>query len=92
MSAPLRLALRARFQRYMEEGLSGRAVALRRELSPATGARWAHLVRAKGQGPRAKGHAAPAPQEGQACALLWGSALSGKTGLSRAGRSHSVDE
>ena len=39
MSAPLPDALRARFQRYIEEGLSGRAAALRLKLSPATGAR-----------------------------------------------------
>lgn len=55
MSAPLPMALRARFQRYIEEGLSGRAAALRLKLSPATGARWAHSV-------RARGHANPAPQ------------------------------
>ena len=39
MAAPLPDALRARFQRYIEEGLSGRAAALRLKLSPATGAR-----------------------------------------------------
>jgi transposase len=55
MSAPLPLALRARFQRYIEEGLSGRAAALRLKLSAATGARWAHSV-------RTKGHVDPAPQ------------------------------
>ena len=38
MSAPLPDALRARFQGYIEEGLSGRAAALRLKLSPATGA------------------------------------------------------
>ena len=43
MSAPLPLALRARFQRYIEEGLSGRAAALRLKVAaerlhqPATG-------------------------------------------------------
>lgn len=55
MSAPLPMALRSRFQRLIEEGLSGRAAALRLKLSPATGARWAHLV-------RTKDHAEPAPQ------------------------------
>ena len=55
MSAPLSLALRSRFQRLIEEGLSGRAAALRLKLSPATGARWAHQV-------RTKGHAKPDPQ------------------------------
>lgn len=55
MSAPLPLALRARFQRYIEEGLSGRAAALRLKLSPATGARWARQLRTTGQ-------ASPAPQ------------------------------
>ena len=59
-------ALRTRFQRYIEEGLSGRAAALRLRLSPATGARWARQVRTKGhaeparQGPpRGKGKLAP---------------------------------
>ena len=55
MSAPLPAALRKRFQRYIEEGLSGRAAALRLKVSPATGARWARQV-------RTKGHAGPAPQ------------------------------
>ena len=55
MSAPLPLALRLRFRRCIEEGLSGRAAALRLKLSPATGARWAHQV-------RIKGHAEAAPQ------------------------------
>jgi len=49
MSAPLPSALRARFQRYIEEGLSGRAVALRLKLSPATGARWSLSIRRTGQ-------------------------------------------
>ena len=44
MSAPLPSALRARFQGYIEEGLSGRAAALRLKLSPATGARWRHQI------------------------------------------------
>jgi len=55
MSAPLPLALRTRFQKLIEEGLSGRAAALRLKLSAATGARWALQV-------RRKGNAAPAPQ------------------------------
>jgi len=45
MSAPLPSALRARFQEYIEDGLSGRAAALRLKLSAATGARWARQVR-----------------------------------------------
>ncbi|WP_217805733.1 IS630 family transposase, partial [Roseovarius sp. A-2] len=49
MSAPLPDALRARFQRYIEEGLSGRAAALRLKLSPATGARWALAIRRTGR-------------------------------------------
>jgi len=49
VSAPLPLALRARFQKLIEEGLSGRAAALRLKLSPATGARWALSIRRTGQ-------------------------------------------
>jgi len=66
MSAPLPAALRARFQKLIEEGLSGRAAALRLKLSPATGARWARQVSTRGdagpapQGPpRGKGKLAP---------------------------------
>lgn len=55
MSAPLPLALRARFHRLIEEGLSARAAALRLKLSPATGARWGHQIRTTGR-------AEPAPQ------------------------------
>ena len=55
MSAPLPNALRARFQQYIEEGLSGRAAALLLKLSPATGARWGRAI-------RTYGHADPAPQ------------------------------
>jgi len=40
MSGPLPDALRARFQKLIEEGLSGRAAALRLKLSPTTEARW----------------------------------------------------
>jgi transposase len=39
----------------IEEGLSGRAAALRLKLSPATGARWARQL-------KIRGHAEPAPQ------------------------------
>ena len=69
MSAPLPSALRVRFQRYIEEGLSGRAAAARLKLSPATGARWARLVRTIGdaraapQG-RPRGHGKLAPHRG----------------------------
>jgi transposase len=55
MSAPLPSALRGRFQRYIEEGLSGRAAALRLKVSPATGARWVHQI-------TPLGHVEPAPQ------------------------------
>jgi transposase len=55
MSAPLPEALRARFKRLIEEGLSGRAAALRLKLSPATGARWSLAIQRTGQ-------ALPAPQ------------------------------
>lgn len=48
MSAPLPDALRARFQKLVEEGLSGRAAALRLKLSPATGARWGLSIRRTG--------------------------------------------
>ena len=59
MSAPLPSALRARFQHYIEDGLSGRAAALRLKISPATGARWAQAL-------RTRGHTDPAPQ-GRPC-------------------------
>lgn len=49
MSAPLPDALRVRFQRLIEEGLSGRAAALRLKVSPATGARWAFSIPRTGQ-------------------------------------------
>ena len=49
MSAPLPYALRARFQRYIEEGLSGRAAVLILKLSPAMGARWALAIRRPGR-------------------------------------------
>lgn len=49
MSAPLPDALQARFQMLIEEGLSGRAAALRLRLSPATGARWGLAIRRTGQ-------------------------------------------
>ena len=50
MSAPLPQAPRDRFQRLIEEGLSGRAAARRLQVSPATGARWAHAIRIKRSG------------------------------------------
>ncbi len=66
MSAPLPSALRARFQQYIEEGLSGRAAAARLKLSPATGSRWARAIVTRGcaeparQGrPPGKGKLAP---------------------------------
>ncbi|AVO37337.1 transposase [Pukyongiella litopenaei] len=66
MSAPLPEALRARFKRLIEDGLSGRAAALRLTLSPATGARWARSIRRTGQArvapqgrPRGKGKLDP---------------------------------
>jgi transposase len=49
MSAPLPYALRARFQRYSEEGLSGRAAVLILKISPAMGARWALAIRLPGR-------------------------------------------
>jgi transposase len=55
MSGPLPMALRSRFQQYIEEGMSGRAAARRLKLSPATGVRWACLVRTRGD-------VKPAPQ------------------------------
>ena len=45
MPAPLSLDLRRRFQRYIEDGLSGRESARRLMISPATGARLAGRVR-----------------------------------------------
>ncbi len=48
MPAPLPSALRARFQKLIEEGLSGRAAALRLQVSPATGARWRLAIRQRG--------------------------------------------
>ena len=62
MSAPSPEAVRARFQTLIEEGLSGRAAALRLKLSPATGARWGLSIRRTGRArvarqgrPRGKG-------------------------------------
>ena len=49
MAAPLPDALRTRFQRLIEEGLIGRAAALRLKVSPATGARWGLAIRRTGQ-------------------------------------------
>lgn len=47
MSAQLPCALRTRFQKLIEEGLSGRAAALRLKLSASTGTRWARSVRTR---------------------------------------------
>ena len=62
MSAPLPEAVRAQLQTLIEEGLSGRAAALRLKLSPATGARWGLSIRRTGRAraarqgrPRGKG-------------------------------------
>ena len=66
MSAPLPDALRARFQKLVEEWLSGRAAALRLNLSPATGSRWGLATRRTGEAraapqgrPRGKGKLDP---------------------------------
>jgi transposase len=66
MSAPLPYALCARFQRYIEEGLSGRAAVLILKISPAMGARWALAIRRPGRAeaapqgrPRGKGKLDP---------------------------------
>jgi transposase len=66
MSAALPDALRARFQHYIEEGLSGRAAARRLRLSAATGARWAQAIRTRGRAdpgpqgrPRGRGKLVP---------------------------------
>ncbi len=56
MSAALPMALRARFQEYVEEGLSGRAAAARLKLSAATGVRWLRKMREQGNvAPAAQG-------------------------------------
>ena len=66
MSAALPMALRARFQEYVEEGLSGRAAAACLKLSAATGVRWLGRIRERGdvtpdvQG-RPRGHGKLAP-------------------------------
>ncbi len=69
MPAALPSALRARFQQYIEEGLSGRAAAARLKISAAsiaTGVRWHRKVRETGsiepelQG-RPRGHGKLAP-------------------------------
>lgn len=66
MSAPLPDALRARFQKLIEDGSSGRGAARRLKLSPATGSRWARAIRTTGcalPGPqgRPKGNGKLAP-------------------------------
>lgn len=55
MSAPMPTELRDRFVSLLNEGLSGRAAALRLKLSPATGSRWGHSW-------RTTGNVEPAPQ------------------------------
>ncbi len=66
MPAALPSALRARFQQYIEEGLSGRAAAARLKISAATGVRWQRKLRETGsiepelQG-RPRGHGKLAP-------------------------------
>ena len=49
MSAPLPDALWAGFQKFLEDGLGGRAAALRLKLSPTTEARWSLAIRRTGQ-------------------------------------------
>jgi transposase len=66
MSAALPRALRARFEEYIIEGLSGRFAVARLKLSAATGVRWLRRLREQGdtspdlQG-RPKGHGKLAP-------------------------------
>lgn len=48
MPAALPMALRARFQEYIREGLSGRAAAARLKVSAATGVRWLRRIREQG--------------------------------------------
>ena len=48
MPAPLPSALRARFEEYIAEGLSGRAAAARLKLSAATGVRWTRKLHETG--------------------------------------------
>ena len=48
MPAPLPKALRDRFARLIEEGLSGREASRRLQLSAATGARWSQQIRKSG--------------------------------------------
>ena len=57
MPAALPMALRARFQDYITEGLSGRAAASRLKVSAATGVRWLRKIRERGEiAPEAQGH------------------------------------
>ncbi len=49
MSNLLPQVLRARLHRPFEEGGSGRAAALRRKVSPATGGAWGQMIRRTGQ-------------------------------------------
>lgn len=53
------MALRARFQDDITEGLSGRAAASRLKVSAATGVRWPHKIRARERKSRLKRKDAP---------------------------------
>lgn len=66
MSAPLPSALRARFQRYIEEGLSGRAAALRLKVSPGAPARSAMGACDPAEGVRGGCTAGSTERQGQA--------------------------
>jgi len=66
MSGPLPDALRARFQQYIEEGLSGRAAALRLKLSPGASARSAMGACDPADGLGGGRSAGPAKRPGQA--------------------------
>ena len=68
MPAPLPSALRTRFEKYIAEGLSGRAAAARLKLSAATGVRWKRKLRETGSiapAPRGrpKGHGKLVPHQ-----------------------------
>ncbi len=68
MPAPLPSALRARFEEYIAEGLSGRAAAARLKLSAATGVRWKRKLHETGAiepAPRGRprGHGKLAPHQ-----------------------------
>ena len=78
MPAPLPSALRARFEEYIAEGLSGRAAAARLKLSAATGVRWKRKLHETGAiepAPRGRprGHGKLAPHQAFLEELLAGS-------------------